>query len=54
MLRLSVGSYQGSSEAVHDLAREAPEARARTQWRLMGARSEHEALGVFMHDVRRR
>ncbi len=38
-------------EAVHALAREAVEARARTQWRLMGARSEHEALEVFMHDV---
>ena len=45
---------RGSSEAVHALAREAAEARAHTQWRLMGARSEHEALGVFMHDVRRR
>ena len=33
---------------------EAAEARARTQWQLIGARSEHEALGVFMHDVRRR
>jgi len=34
------------------LAREAAEARARSEWRRMGARSEHEALGVFMHDVR--
>ena len=39
---------------MHALAREAVEARARTQWRLMGARSEHEALELFMHDVRRR
>ena len=32
VLGLVVGSYQGSSEAVHALAREAAEARARTQW----------------------
>ena len=42
---LVVGSYQGCSEALHVLAREVAEARARTEWRQMGARSEHEALG---------
>ena len=26
----------------------------RGQWRLMWARSEDEALGIYMHDVRRR
>ena len=58
VLGLVVGSYhnpkasttgQHSSEAVHTLALEAVEARARTQWRLMGARSEQREdphLGV--------
>ena len=27
---------------------------ARSNWKKMGARSEHEALGIFMHSVRRR
>ena len=54
MIGLVAGSYQGCSEALHSLAREAAEARARSEWRRMGARSEHEALGVFMHDVHRR
>ena len=36
------------------LAREVAEERARTEWRRMGARSEHEALGIFVHDVHRR
>ena len=26
---------------------------AHTEWRQMGARSEHEALGIFVHDVHR-
>ena len=47
-------SYQGFSEALHGLAREAAEARARGEWRRMVSRSEHEALGVFMRDVHRR
>ena len=38
----------------HALAREVAEERARTEWRRMGARSEHEALGIFVHDVHRR
>ena len=51
---LVVGSYQGCSEGLHALAREVAEERARTEWRRMGARSEHEALGIFVHDVHRR
>ena len=58
VLGLVVGSYhnpkasttgQHSSEAVHTLALEAVEARAHTQWRLMGAKSEQREappLGV--------
>jgi hypothetical protein len=49
-----VGSYQGCSEGLHALAREVAEERARTEWRRMSARSEHEALGIFVHDVHRR
>ena len=48
---LVVGSYQGCSETLHVLGREVAEAKARTEWRQMGARSEHEALGIFVHDV---
>jgi len=51
---LVVGSYQGCSEGLHALAREVAEESARTEWRQMGARSEHEALGIFVHDVHRR
>ena len=51
---LVVGSYQGCSEELHALAREVAEERARSEWRQMGARSEHEALGIFVHDVHRR
>ena len=51
---LVVGSYQGCSEGLHALAREVAEERASTEWRRMGARSEHEALGIFVHDVHRR
>ena len=51
VIGLVAGSYQGCSEALHSLAREAAEARARSEWRRMGAWSEHEALGVFMHGV---
>ena len=51
---LVVGSYQGCSEGLHALTREVTEERARTEWRRMGARSEHEALGIFVHDVHRR
>ena len=51
---LVVGSYQGCSEGLHALAREVAEERARTEWRQMDARSEHEALGIFVHDVHRR
>ena len=54
VLGLVVGSYQGCSEELEGLAREAAEAKARKEWRQMGARSEHEALGIFMHDVHRR
>ena len=50
---LVVGSYQGCSEGLHALAREVAEERARTEWRQMDARSEHEALGIFVHDVHR-
>ena len=32
-------------------AREVAEAMARTEYRQIGARSEHEALGIFVHDV---
>ena len=48
------GSYQGCSEGLRALAREVAEERARTEWRQMGAQSEHEALGIFVHDVHRR
>ena len=51
---LVVGSYQGSSAAVHTLARESAEKSAKDKWRVMGQRDEAEALGIFMHDVRRR
>ena len=51
---LVVGSYQGTSASVEALAREAAEARASASWRLMGARSESEAVGIFMQDVYRR
>ena len=51
---LVVGSYQGCSEGLHALPREVAEERARTEWRQMGARSAHEALGIFVHDVHRR
>ena len=51
---LVVGSYQGCSETLHVLGREVAEAKARTEWRQMGARSEHEALGIFVRDVHRR
>ena len=36
------------------LAHEASEAMARSDWKRLGARSEDEALGIFMHSVRRR
>jgi len=49
-----VGSYQGCSEALETLAHEAAEAMARSGWKQMVARSEDEALGIFMHSVRRR
>ena len=42
VLGLVVGSYQGCSEALHGLAREAAKARATAKWRQMGARSVHE------------
>ena len=51
---LVVGSYQGCSEALETLAHEAAEAMARSGWKQMVARSEDEALGIFMHSVRRR
>ena len=44
-LGLVVGSYQGCSEALHGLAREAAKATATAKWRQMGVRSVHEALG---------
>ena len=51
-----VGSYQGCSEALETLAREAADRGdgAQRDWKKMGARSEDEALGIFMHSVRRR
>ena len=49
-----MGSYQGCSEALETLAHEAAEAMARSDRKKMGARSEDEALGIFMHSVRRR
>ena len=54
---LVVGSYHGCSEELHALARDVARGggeRARAEWRQMGARSEHEALGIFVHDVHRR
>ena len=54
MVGLVVGSYQGCSEALETLAHEAAEAMARSGWKQMVARSEDEALGIFMHSVRRR
>ncbi len=51
---LVVGSYQGCSEALETLAHEAAEAMACSDWNKMGARSEDEALGIFMQSVRRR
>ena len=53
---LVVGSYQGCSARGYtpSRAREVAERRARTEWRQMGARSEHEALGIFVHNVHRR
>ena len=54
VLGLVVGSYQGCSEALHGLAREAAKAKATTKWRQMGVRSVHEALGIYTHDVHRR
>ena len=50
-LGLVVGSYQGCSEALHGLAREAAKATATAKWRQMGVRSVHEALGIYTHDV---
>jgi hypothetical protein len=41
-----VGSYQGCSEALHGLAREAAKAKATAKWRQMGVRSVHEARSV--------
>ena len=35
------------------LAHEASEAMARSDWKRLGARSEDETLGIFMHSVRR-
>ena len=49
-----MGSYQGCSEALHGLAREAATATATAKWRQMGVRSVHEALGIYTHDVHRR
>jgi hypothetical protein len=54
VLGLVVGSYQGCSEALHGLAREAAKAKAAAKWRQMGVRSVHEALGIYTHDVHRR
>jgi hypothetical protein len=49
VLGLVVGSYQGCSEALHGLAREAAKATATAKWRQMGVRSVHEALGIYLH-----
>ena len=46
VLGLVVGSYQGCSEALHGLAREAAKAKAAAK---MGVRSVHEALGILVH-----
>jgi len=54
VLGLVVGSYQGCSEALHGLAREAATATATAKWRQMGVRSVHEALGIYTHDVHRK
>ena len=54
VIGLVAGSYHGCSEALHSLAREAAEARARSEWRRMGARSEHEALGLHARRAPRR
>ena len=54
VLGLVVGSYQGCSEALYGLAREAATATATAKWRQMGVRSVHEALGIYTHDVHRR
>ena len=47
-----VGSYQGCSEALHGLAREAQAGdgdgvRRTAKWRQMRVRSVHEALGIY-------
>ena len=52
---LVVGSWQGASEAVHALAREAADACAEGRWRLMGdVRTQDQARGIFLHDIRQR
>ena len=51
---LVVGSWQDTSAAVDALAAEAADAMAAAHWRLMGARTQAEARGVFMQHVLRR
>ena len=51
---LVVGSWQDTSAAVDALAAEAADAMAETHWRLMGARTQAEARGIFMQHVLRR
>ena len=51
---LVVGSYGDTSAAVDALAGEAADDMAGRHWRLMGARSQAEARGIFMQYVRRR
>ena len=51
---LVVGSFQGASDAVHELQREVAGRRAAREWRGMGSRSYDEAYGMFLDDVRAR
>ena len=51
---LVVGTFQGASDSVEALVGVAAQAQATAAWRLMGARDQPEAVGIFTHRVRRR
>ena len=51
---LVAGSFQGASDSVEALVGVAAQAQATAAWRLMGARDQPEAVGIFTHRVRRR
>ena len=48
-----LGHFGECSPDIHHLVRAAAETLAATRWRAMGARSESEARGYFMNDVRK-